>query len=109
MTVRQCHSSLTPFVVQITNCIANEAVGGRAGHCFPFYLYDEGDDTRQENITDWVLDVFQSVTEIPESASGIFFITSMACSITADTAPHMRLCFAGSRPGYPLPPILPPS
>ena len=51
--------SQTPFVVQITDCIANEAVGGRAGQCFPFYIYDASGGSRQENITDWSLDLFR--------------------------------------------------
>jgi len=48
------------FVLGITNCIANEAVGGRAGQCFPFYIYDEDGRNRRENVTDWALDQFRT-------------------------------------------------
>ena len=53
------HSQM-PFVVQVTNCIANEAVGGRAGTCFPFYVYDEDGTNRRENITDWALEQYRT-------------------------------------------------
>src|SRR5262249_53046270 len=53
------HSQM-PFVVLATNCIANEAVGGRAGTCFPFYVYDEDGSNRRENITDWALQQFRT-------------------------------------------------
>jgi predicted helicase len=43
----------------MTNRIANEAVGGRAGQCFPFYLYDEDGTNRRDNITDWALKHFR--------------------------------------------------
>jgi len=49
----------TPFVVLISNRIPNEAVGGRAGQCFPFYFYGEDGGKRRENITDWALDQFR--------------------------------------------------
>ena len=52
------HSQM-PFLVQISNGIPNEAVGGRAGHCFPFYVYDEDGSNRRENITDWALTQFR--------------------------------------------------
>jgi predicted helicase len=41
-----------PFSVQMTDCTPDFAVGGRAGQCFPFYLYDEAGTNRRENITD---------------------------------------------------------
>ncbi len=47
--------SQSPFVVQITNCIPDVAVGGRNGQCFPFYTYNENGSNRKENITDWAL------------------------------------------------------
>jgi predicted helicase len=34
-------------------------VGGRAGQCFPFYVYDEDGSNRRENITDWALQQFR--------------------------------------------------
>jgi predicted helicase len=52
------HSQM-PFVVQITNHIANEAVGGRAGTCFPFFVYDKRTGERRENVTDWALQRFR--------------------------------------------------
>ncbi|MBI3797760.1 MAG: N-6 DNA methylase [Deltaproteobacteria bacterium] len=47
------------FSVQITNSIPDAAVGGRAGQCFPFYVYDEEGRNRRENITDWAPDRFR--------------------------------------------------
>jgi len=52
------HSQI-PFVVQAANRIMNEAPGGRAGTCFPFYVYDEDGTNRRENITDWALKQFR--------------------------------------------------
>lgn len=48
-----------PFLVQVTDCIPEVAVGGRTGQCLPLYRYDENGN-RQENITDWALEQFQS-------------------------------------------------
>jgi predicted helicase len=48
-----------PFVCQITNLVPDAAVGGRAGHCFPFYIYDLDGTNRDENITDWALEDFR--------------------------------------------------
>ncbi len=53
-----CHTQL-PFTVQITNCITNRAIGGRAGQCLPFYLYGKNGEDRRENISDWALDRFR--------------------------------------------------
>ena len=50
--------SQVPFSALMANRIANEAVGGRAGQCFPFYVYDEDGTNRRENITDWGLNHF---------------------------------------------------
>ena len=52
--------SQSPFLSFLVNSIANEAVGGRAGTCFPFYVYDPDGTNRQENITDWALKQFQT-------------------------------------------------
>ncbi len=52
------HSQI-PFVVHITNVIPEVANGGRTGQCFPFYVYDEEGNNRQENITDWALEKFK--------------------------------------------------
>jgi predicted helicase len=43
----------------VTNCLPNEAVGGRNGQCFGFYTYSEDGHTRSENITDWALREFR--------------------------------------------------
>ena len=51
--------SQVPFSALMTNRIANEAVGGRAGKCFPFYVYDADGTNRRENITDWALTQFR--------------------------------------------------
>jgi predicted helicase len=48
-----------PFLVQLTRHIPNEGAGGRAGQCFPFYVYDEDGTNRRENITDWALKQFR--------------------------------------------------
>lgn len=53
------HSQI-PFLAQIANTIANEAVGGRAGQCFPLYVYDDDGTNRRENITNWSLKEFRS-------------------------------------------------
>jgi predicted helicase len=53
------HSQI-PFVVQITNCIPEVAVGGRTGQCFPFYTYNEDGTNRTENVTDWALTHYQN-------------------------------------------------
>jgi len=51
--------SQSPFLALVTNRIPNEAIGGRAGQCFPFYVYDEDGTNRRENVTDWALKHFQ--------------------------------------------------
>jgi predicted helicase len=51
--------SQVPFSALVSDRIANEAVGGRAGQCFPFFLYNEEGTNRHENITDWARDHFR--------------------------------------------------
>jgi len=51
--------SQVPFSVLMSDRIVNEAVGGRAGQCFPFYVYDEDGGNRRENVTDWALKHFR--------------------------------------------------
>ena len=48
-----------PFTCMVTNCLPNEAVGGRNGQCFGFYTYTEDGHKRSENITDWALGEFR--------------------------------------------------
>jgi predicted helicase len=48
-----------PFTCMVTNCLPNEAVGGRNGQCFGFYTYSDNGHVRSENITDWVLKEFR--------------------------------------------------
>jgi predicted helicase len=48
-----------PFTCMVTNCLPNEAVGGRNGQCFGFYTYSEDGKKRSENITDWALQQFR--------------------------------------------------
>jgi predicted helicase len=43
-----------------TNCIPNEAVGGRNGQCFGLYTYSEDGQQRLDNITDWSLSEFRT-------------------------------------------------
>ena len=54
-----------PFHVQVTGQLPNEAVGGRAGTCFPFYTYKENGTHRRENITDWALEKFRAYYSDP--------------------------------------------
>jgi predicted helicase len=56
----------TPFSLQITNIIPEVAIGGRTGQCFPFYTYSEDGNNRQENITDWALEHFQTHYQDPK-------------------------------------------
>ena len=49
-----------PFVAQVTDCIPNQAPGGRAGQCFPFYTYSPDGSNRRENITDAALENFRA-------------------------------------------------
>jgi len=49
-----------PFQVLLSRYIPSEAVGGRQGQCFPFYVYDEDGSNRRENVTDWGLDQFRA-------------------------------------------------
>ena len=48
-----------PFACMVTNCLPNEAVGGRNGQCFGFYTYSDDGSSRSENITDWALSRFR--------------------------------------------------
>jgi predicted helicase len=48
-----------PFTCIVTDCLPNEAVGGRNGQCFGFYTYAGDGHTRTENITDWALQEFR--------------------------------------------------
>lgn len=52
------HSQI-PFSALMVNRIPSLDIGGRAGHCFPFYTYDEDGTNRRENITDWALGKFR--------------------------------------------------
>ncbi len=51
-----------PFMALATNFITDlHLTGAGAGaQCFPFYVYAEDGSNRQENITDWALQQFQS-------------------------------------------------
>jgi len=48
-----------PFSCQMTNCVPDQAPGGRGGQSLPFYIYDEDGTNRHENITDWALGHFR--------------------------------------------------
>jgi predicted helicase len=48
-----------PFTCMVTNCLPNEAVGGRNGQCFGFYTYSEDGRTRSGNVSDWALREFR--------------------------------------------------
>ena len=49
-----------PFTCLATNCLPNEAIGGRNGQCFALYTYSHDGAQRLDNITDWALDQFRS-------------------------------------------------
>ncbi len=48
-----------PFSILITNLIPNLNFYGDPQQSFPFYVYDEEGNNRQENITDWALENYQ--------------------------------------------------
>jgi len=54
-----------PFIVQMADQIPDAAVGGRGGHCFPFYIYTDS-KTRFENVSDWSLELFREHYRNPE-------------------------------------------
>lgn len=43
-----------------TNLIASLDLAFEKAQCFPFYIYDEDDTNRRENITDWALNQFRT-------------------------------------------------
>ena len=49
-----------PFTCIATNCLPNEAVGGRNGQCFGLYTYSPDGTMRADNITDWARQEFRS-------------------------------------------------
>jgi predicted helicase len=55
-----------PFTCLVTDCLPNEAVGGRNGQCFGFYTYLHDRHTRTENITDWAVKKFRGHYNDPE-------------------------------------------
>jgi predicted helicase len=52
------HSQM-PFSCIVTNCLPNEAVGGRNGQCFGLYGFSEDGGIRADHITDWGLKQFR--------------------------------------------------
>ncbi len=74
LAIYSTNHSQVPFSVIVTNCIANEAVGGRAGICLPFYTYDETGSHRRDNITDWAVNQFRRHYKSKSiDKEGIFF------------------------------------
>jgi predicted helicase len=49
-----------PFTCIVTNCLPNEAVGGRNGQCFPLYVFSPDGSQKSDNITDWALSLFRN-------------------------------------------------
>ncbi|WP_110515534.1 type ISP restriction/modification enzyme [Herpetosiphon llansteffanensis] len=49
-----------PFSVLMTDRISDVVIGGRAGQCFPYYVYDEDGSNQRENISDWALAHFRT-------------------------------------------------
>jgi len=63
-----------PFSAQMTNLIPALHYGGRQTQCFPFYVYDEDEADRCENITDWAVEQFRSHYEgVSIEKSDIFY------------------------------------
>ena len=52
------HSQM-PFSCLVTNCLPNEAVGGRNGQCFGLYGFSEDGAIRADHLTDWGLKEFR--------------------------------------------------
>ena len=52
------HSQM-PFSCMVTNCLPNEAVGGRNGQCLGLYGFSEDGKIQADNITDWSLAEFR--------------------------------------------------
>ena len=52
------HSQM-PFSCIVTDCLPNEAVGGRNGQCLALYGFSEDGKTRADNITDWAVAEFR--------------------------------------------------
>jgi predicted helicase len=48
-----------PFTCIVTDCLPNEAVGGRNGQCFGLYTYSSDGSQRADNITDWAVKNFR--------------------------------------------------
>lgn len=48
-----------PFSCMVTNCLPNEAVGGRNGQCFGLYHFSPDGLQHSDNITDWSLTEFR--------------------------------------------------
>jgi predicted helicase len=48
-----------PFSCLVTNCLPNEAVGGRNGQCFGLYHFSQDGQQHSDNITDWSLAEFR--------------------------------------------------
>ena len=48
-----------PFSCMVTNCLPNEAVGGRNGQCLGLYGFSEDGKIESDNITDWSLAEFR--------------------------------------------------
>jgi hypothetical protein len=55
--------------------------------CFPFYTYSEDATHRQENITDWALDQYGTITNRNPSPSGTSSTQPTPSSTTRSTAP----------------------
>jgi predicted helicase len=48
-----------PFSCMVTNCLPNEAVGGRNGQCLGLYGFSKDGTVQADNITDWSLTQFR--------------------------------------------------
>jgi predicted helicase len=62
----------------LVNRIPDLSLYADPAQCFPFYTYNEDGTNRRENITDWSLEQFRTITPTNRSPSGTSFITLIA-------------------------------
>ena len=87
-----------PFTCLVTNCLPNEAVGGRNGQCFGFYTYTEDGMSRSENVTDGMLQRFMSHYKDERISKWDIFNYVYGDFITRGTEPiSLRISNARSR------------
>jgi len=92
MLIGVVNEAQIPFSAQVSDCIPCLHYGGRQTQCLPFYFYDEDGTNRRENITDWVLEQFQTHYEDPTITKwDIFYYTYAVLH-----HPHYRTRYAAN-------------